>query len=143
MGIDIKLKKTKYFPIYLLWFVSNIAPLAFIVSRYVNLSEWKLYINELAFFVISYISVYAINYLIAAFYFDFGESHLKSEVKQTLLNFFAIIRSAIVLVIIGVLTYFIIQSPETLILVTIGLEVVIFICHFVKKRSNSKIDQNR
>jgi uncharacterized membrane protein YesL len=143
MGINIKLGKTNYFPIYLLWLASNIGPLAFIVTRFVNLSEWKLYINELAFIIISYISVYAINYLIATYYFDFGESHLKSEVKQTLLNFFAIIRSAIVLVVIGVLIYFFTQSPETIVIVTIGLEVVIFIYHFVKKRSNSKNDQNR
>ena len=143
MGIDIKLGKTNYFPICLLWLASNIGPLAFIVTRYVNLSAWKLYINELVLIIISYVSVYAINYLIATFYFDLGESHLKSEVKQSLLNFFAIIRSAIVLVVIGVLIYFFTRSPKTLVLVTIGLEVVIFIYHFIKKRSNSKKDQNR
>lgn len=141
MGIDIKLGKTNYFPIYLLWLATNIGPLAFIVTRYVNLSEWKLSINELVLLTILYISVYAINYLIATYYFDLGESHLKSQVKQSILNFFAIIRSAIVLVVLGVLIYFFTLSPKTLVLLTIGLEVVIFFYHFIKKKFNSKNDQ--
>jgi uncharacterized membrane protein YesL len=142
MGINIKLGKTNYFPIYLLWLATNIGPLAFIVTRYVNLSEWKLFINELILLIILYISVYAINYLIATYYFDMGESHLKSQVKQSVLNLFAIIRSAIVLVILGVFVYFFALIPKTLVLLTIGLEVLIFLYHFLKKKFNSKNAQN-
>jgi uncharacterized membrane protein YesL len=141
MGIDLKLGKTNYFPIYLLWLSTNIGPLAFISTLYINFNEWKQCINELLLLIVLYLSIYTINYLIAAYYFDLGESHLKSHVKQSILNLFAIIRTAIVFIVLAALVYFFTLGTKTLVIFTIGLEILIFLYHFLKKKFRSKSAQ--
>jgi len=129
----LKLIKTNYFPLVLVWFIFNIGPLAFIATIYIDFSALESSINDLIRLIVLYLFTYGINYLIAVFYFSLGAVSLKSGLKQSILHLFSIVGTAIVLFILGGLAFAFEIKPKILVILLVGMEIIIFLVHLLMK----------
>lgn len=137
MEIKLQSPNTKFLPLFLLFVVFNIAPLAIVSTKFVEFSKLNSSINELIFIISLFLLVYGINYLIGSFYFSGQGEELKSEVIQSILHLFSITRTACVLILIIILVYTLTLKTNLLLIILLGLEVTIFMIHFIIKRIKS------
>jgi len=123
------------FPIFLVWLATNIGPLALIAYLYINFDQSNSMIKEITLLVVLYIFFYFIIYLIGSFLqFNLARAPLTSGDKQALLHFFSIARTAIVIIPVVILAFFFIQKPKVLLLIACGIELIIVVYHFIKRR---------
>jgi hypothetical protein len=137
MEIKIKSPNAKFLPLFLLFVVFNIAPLAIVSTKFIEYSKLNSSINELIFIISLFILVYGINYLIGSYYFSGQGEGLKSEVIQSILHLFSITRTACVIILIIILVYTLTLKTNILLMILLGLEVTIFIIHFIIKTIKS------
>jgi len=138
MTIKLSWPKAKFLPVIFLFLVFNLAPLFLVVSKYIDLNSWKSSTNELIISIALFLITYGLNYLLASYYFSRQTKPYKSELIQSVLHIFAISRTAIVLIPLSLLVFIMELNYQILLLILLGLEVLLFVYHYIVRRIKIK-----